>query len=159
MNIDPMIVLAATINFFIFFFIIKKFFYKPTVAVISARQTEVETALNHAKEEESRLETLRLEQEEKVQKYKEEGEVLIEAYKEKAERVSRDIITEAKKECEVLRARNKQEIEREKRKAESEMKDQVVDLSLVLAQKALEKKMDEEDHKRLIDDFISKVGN
>lgn len=159
MGIDIKIVLAATINFFIFFFIIKKFIYKPTMDIVNARTEEVESALANAKAEEARIEVLKIEQEEKVKKYREEGQQLIEAYKIKAEKVSNDLITDAKNECEALRARAQQEIARERRKAESEIKTQVVDLSLVLAEKALEKKIDEDEHNRLIDEFISKVGN
>ncbi|MGL4730198.1 MAG: F0F1 ATP synthase subunit B [Clostridium sp.] len=159
MEIIPSEVISAIINFFIFFLIMKHFIYKPTMAMINARQDEVTSALEHAKSEEAKIEGLRIEQEERVKKYKEEGQQLVEAYKEKAERVSQDIIAEAKKECEAMRARTKQEIAREKRKAEDEMKTQVVDLSLNLAEKALEKKIDEDEHKRLIDEFISKVGN
>lgn len=159
MGIDIKIVLAATINFFIFFFIIKKFIYKPTMDIVNARTEEVKSALANAKAEEARIEVLKIEQEEKVKKYREEGQQLIEAYKIKAEKVSNDLITDAKNECEALRARAQQEIARERRKAESEIKTQVVDLSLVLAEKALEKKIDEDEHNRLIDEFISKVGN
>lgn len=159
MGIDIKIVLAATINFFIFFFIIKKFIYKPTMDIVNARTEEVESALANAKAEEARIQVLKIEQEEKVKKYREEGQQLIEAYKIKAEKVSNDLITDAKNECEALRARAQQEIARERRKAESEIKTQVVDLSLVLAEKALEKKIDEDEHNRLIDEFISKVGN
>ncbi|WP_061996158.1 F0F1 ATP synthase subunit B [Clostridium sp. ATCC 25772] len=159
MGINPSVIAAAIINFFIFFLIIKKFIYKPTMAMVDGRRDEVETALNHAKSEEAKIESLRIEQEERIKEYKDEGQKLVDAYKEKAERVSVDIIAEAKKECDVLRSRTKQEIAREKRKAEDEMKTQVVDLSLNLAEKALEKKIDEDEHRRLIDEFISKVGN
>ncbi|HAG42177.1 MAG TPA: ATP synthase F0 subunit B [Clostridium sp.] len=159
MDINLSIVLAGTINFFIFFFILRKFVFKPTMEMIESRKQEVESSFAKAKFEENRVESLKIEQEEKVKRYKEEGQKLIETYKVKAERVYDEMIEEAKKEADIVRARAKQDIEREKRKAESEIKSQVIDLSLVLAEKALEKKIDEDEHKRLIDEFISKVGN
>ncbi|WP_291579330.1 F0F1 ATP synthase subunit B [Clostridium sp. UBA6640] len=159
MDINLGVVLAGTINFFIFFFILRKFVFKPTMEMIESRKQEVEASFAKAKLEEGRVEGLKIEQEEKIKRYKEEGQKLIETYKVKAERVYDEMIEEAKKEADIVRARAKQDIEREKRKAESEIKSQVIDLSLVLAEKALEKKIDEDEHKRLIDEFISKVGN
>jgi F-type H+-transporting ATPase subunit b len=159
MDINLGVVLAGTINFFIFFFILRKFIFKPTMEMIESRKQEVEASFAKAKLEEGRVESLKIEQEEKIRRYKEEGQKLIETYKVKAERVYDEMIEDAKKEADIVRARAKQDIEREKRKAESEIKSQVIDLSLVLAEKALEKKIDEDEHKRLIDEFISKVGN
>lgn len=159
MDINLSVVLAGTINFFIFFFILRKFVFKPTMEMIESRKQEVETAFEKAKLEESKIESLKTEQEEKIKRYREDGQKLIESYKTKAEKVYAEMIEDAKKEAEIVRERAKQDIEREKRKAESEIKSQVIDLSLVLAEKALEKKIDEDEHKRLIDEFISKVGN
>ncbi|WP_454052060.1 F0F1 ATP synthase subunit B [Clostridium sp. Marseille-Q7071] len=159
MDINLSIVLAGTINFFIFFFILRKFVFKPTMEMIESRKQEVEGSFAKAKLEESRVESLKAEQEDKIKRYREDGQKLIETYKVKAERVYDEMIEEAKKEADIVRARAKQDIEREKRKAEGEIKSQVIDLSLVLAEKALEKKIDEDEHKRLIDEFISKVGN
>ena len=55
--------------------------------------------------------------------------------------------------------RTRKEMVREKEKAESEIKKQVIDLSLILSEKALEQLIDEKQHRRLIEDFIFKVGS
>ena len=55
--------------------------------------------------------------------------------------------------------RSRVEIEREKEKAASEIQKQVIDLSLILSEKALEKLIDEKEHRKLIEDFIVKVGS
>ena len=49
-------------------------------------------------------------------------------------------------------------IEREKEKAEYEVKKQAVDIAVELSVKALEESIDEEVHRKLISDFIAKVG-
>lgn len=54
--------------------------------------------------------------------------------------------------------RARKEAEREKEKAAEEIKSQAVELAILLSQKALEKTIDENEHRRLINDFISKVG-
>lgn len=54
--------------------------------------------------------------------------------------------------------RAKKETEREKQKAEEEIKSQAIELAIMLSSKALETTIDEAQHRRLIEDFIAKVG-
>ncbi len=54
--------------------------------------------------------------------------------------------------------RAKTEAEREKQKAEDDIKNQVVDLAVLVSSKALESSIDEAQHRKLIKDFIAKVG-
>ena len=51
-----------------------------------------------------------------------------------------------------------EEIGREKEKAEYEVKKQAVDLAVELSIKALDTQIDEDLHRKLISDFIAKVG-
>ncbi|EET86773.1 F0F1 ATP synthase subunit B [Clostridium carboxidivorans P7] len=78
--------------------------------------------------------------------------------KNKAEKVSSDILKEAHEEAETIVKRAKLEAEREKEKATDEIKNQVVDLAVLVSSKALEESIDEDQHRRLIKDFIAKVG-
>ena len=49
-------------------------------------------------------------------------------------------------------------IELEKKKTLNEIKDEIAGLSVMIASKVVEKEINEADHKRMIEDFISKVG-
>ena len=46
----------------------------------------------------------------------------------------------------------------EKKKAEDEIKEQIVDVSSALTEKLIEREINTEDHRRLIDSFISEMG-
>ncbi len=65
---------------------------------------------------------------------------------------------DAHKEADIVMQRASLEIKREREKAEEGIKSQVVDLAFEVSAKALEGTIDEEHHRRLIKDFISKVG-
>lgn len=159
MDIQVSIIIASTINFFIFYFILKKFVFKKTLGVINDRKAEVEEAFKKARDEEARAEQLKKEHEENIRRYKEDGVKLVEAYKTKADKVYSETIEDATKEATLIHERAVVEAEREKQKAEKEIKSQIINLSMKFAEKALEKEIDEEEHKRLIDDFITKVGS
>ncbi|MEG0774440.1 F0F1 ATP synthase subunit B [Clostridium sp.] len=159
MEINLGIIIASTINFFIFYFILKKFVFNKTLVIINKRKIEVEEAFKKARDEEERAEQIKKEHEVNIKRYKEEGLRLVESFKNKADKVYLETVEEATKEAALVRERAIVDAEREKQKAEKEIKTEIINLSLKFAEKALEKEINEEEHKRLIDDFITKVGS
>lgn len=159
MDIQASIIIASTINFFIFYFILKKFVFNKTLGVINGRKEEVEEAFRKARAEEERANQIKSEHEVNIKRYKEEGVKLVEAYKTKADKIYSETIEDASKEATLIRERAVVDAEREKQKAEKEIKSEIINLSMKFAEKALEKEINEEEHKRLIDDFITKVGS
>ena len=49
-------------------------------------------------------------------------------------------------------------MELEKKKAEQEIKGEIVSVSTLLAEKLLEREISEDDHKAMIDSFIEEIG-
>ncbi len=159
MEINLGVVIASTINFFIFYFILKIFVFAKTKAIIEGRRKEVELALEKAKTEEERALKIKQEHKTNIERYKEEGARLVESFKVKADKVYSETVEDARKESMLIRERAMLDINREKQKAEKEIKTEIIDLSLKFAEKALEREINETEHKRLIDDFITKVGS
>ncbi|KZL90088.1 F0F1 ATP synthase subunit B [Clostridium magnum] len=151
-------ILATIINFGILYLILKHYLFKPVNNAIDSRQNEIITNINKAEEDRIKAEELRKENEDKLRQAKQEGKTIVEDYKVKADKVSSDILQEARQEAEAIIERAKVEAEREKEKAADEVKTQVVDLAVLLSSKALEESVNEQQHRRLIKDFIAKVG-
>lgn len=151
-------ILATIINFGILYLILKHYLFKPVNNAIDSRQNEIVNKINKTEEDRVKAEELRKENEDKLRQARQEGKVIVEDYKVKADKVSSDILQEARQEAETIIERAKVEAEREKEKAADEMKTQVVDLAVLLSSKALEESVNEDQHRRLIKDFIAKVG-
>lgn len=158
MEINPLTVVATIINFVILVFILRRFLYKPVTAIILERETEVKERIDKSEEDMKKAEMLRIENEEKLKSAYEEGKTIVETSKSKALSVSDDIISKAKEEAEFILERARKDAERERDKAEDDIKAQAVNLAILLSSKALEKELNEEEHRRLIDDFITEVG-
>ncbi|MCT8975807.1 F0F1 ATP synthase subunit B [Clostridium sp. CX1] len=158
MEINVPQLIATIINFAILYFILRHFLFKPVNQTISNRQNEIINNINKAEDDRKKAEELRIENQNILSGAKGQGKSIVEEYKVKAEKVSTDIITEARTEAETILNRAKVEAEREKEKAADEIKNQVVDLAVLLSSKALEESVSEEQHRRLIKDFIAKVG-
>lgn len=150
--------LMTIINFIILVLILKYFFWNKIKQVIDERENLIEDKMLEAEENAGRARKLRVDNERLLKSVKEEGKKLREEEKKKAEKIYEDILSEAHKESDIIKERTKIEIQRETQKAEYELKQQVVDLALMLSSKALEEDIDEDKHRQLIDKFIDKVG-
>ena len=159
LSIQLSTIIFTIINFIILLFILKHYFSKPVNKIMDDRINGINTSIKNAKDNEEKAEISRKEKERLLHESKTKGREIVEEYKANAENISQQIINEAKKESIILMERSRVEIEREKEKAESEVKKQVIDLSLILSEKALEQHIDEKEHRRLIEDFIFKVGS
>ena len=73
--------------------------------------------------------------------------------------MSEEIIGDAKDKAQAKLERAEEEIAQEKKKAMTELKDDVSALSVDIAEKLLGREIDEKDHAELIDKFISEVDD
>lgn len=159
MSISVGMIIFSTINFLIFYLIMKKFFFEKTLAVIDSRKAEVENSFKKASDEDKRAELLKSKYEENAKKFNQEGMLLVESYKEKADKIYAEIVEESNKEALSIKEKATKEIERERAIANKEMKQEIIELSMELAEKTLEREIDSKRHKELIDEFIAKVGS
>lgn len=153
------IILATVINFLILLFGLKYFFFEKVKLIVEARENEIADKLDNADEELEKARALAISNERNLRKAKEEGKAITEMHKKKAEKIYEEIVNDAKSEANLILERAKIEIEREKEKAEYALKKEAIELALEISKKVIEKNIDEEKNKQLIDEFISEVGN
>lgn len=158
MEFNPGIILATIVNFLILFFGLKYLFFEKVKLIVEARENEIVDKLDNADMELEKARNLAISNERELQRAKEEGKAITERHKKKAEKVYDEIVEEARAEANLIIERAKVEIEREKEKAEYSLKKEAIDLALELSKKVIEKNIDEEKNRTLIDEFISEVG-
>lgn len=159
MDINWSVVIATIINFIILLAILKYFFFAKVEAIINERENSISDKLDETEEELEKARMLAIENERIIKNAKKEGKLITEEYKQKAERVYDEIVEDANKEAKVIIERAKVEINREKEKVEYQLKKEAIDLALELSKKVIEKNIDENKNRDLIDDFLTKVGN
>lgn len=158
MKIDLVTVIITIINFGILYLILAHFFFKPVDNALTTRNEEIVSKIKNADENEKKSKQMLFQHQELLKNSKKEGKGIVEDYRNKAQKVSNDIVKDAENEAQIIISRAKTEAKREKEKAEDEIKGQVVDLAVLLSSKALEESIDEKQHRKLIKDFIAKVG-
>lgn len=158
MEINLGVIVASMVNFLILLFVATRFLFIPVGNILKTRKEELDSSFQKASRDKDESNRLKIENGEKLKLAKKEGKEIVEKYKLKAEKISGELIQSAKQEAELIVERARVDLQREIEKARSEIKNQVIDLSLVLSEKALEQHINESEHRRLIEDFISKVG-
>lgn len=151
-------ILFTIINFIILMFILKHFLWDKIKAAIAERENYIEDKIIKADEDAEKARRFRIENERILKSAKEEGKKITESKKQKADKIYQEIVNDARKEAEAIMDRARLEINRERQKAEFELRNQAIDLAVMLSTKALEETIDEAKHRRLINDFINKVG-
>jgi len=158
MEVNYSTLIMNWINFAIIILILRYFFWDKIKGILAERQKYVDEKLIKADEDTEKARMYLVKNEQILQSAKDEGKKITERQKEKGDKLYEEIISDAKVEASSLKERASLEIEREKEKAEYEIKKQAVELAIELSVKALGQKVDESTHRKLIGDFIAKVG-
>ncbi len=151
-------ILISLCNLLILFLILKRFLYKPVKRAVEARKALLDEQYERASSAEQAALLVKQEWEEKLSSAKTDADAVITSATERANRRSEQIIDEAKQKAgEIIRRANCQ-AELEKKKAESGIKDEIADVSTLVAEKLLGREINEADHRKLIDSVISGIG-
>ena len=87
------------------------------------------------------------------------GEVLDYCFsQEKFDAIFIGMIREASAEATAIKQKAEADIAQERRKAVNELKDEIGSMAMDIAGKVIEREINEKDHTKLIDEFISNVG-
>ena len=151
-------ILVSLANLVILFLIVKKFLYKPVTKMLSERQALIDEKNKQTQENLEEAQKTKNKLEEELGKAQEKAEEILKDASVSAERRREKILAQANDEAQDIIRHARNEAELEKKKAQGEIKAQIVDVSFALGEKIIEREIKEEDHHRLIDDFISKIG-
>lgn len=151
-------VFVTLVNTFITFYIIKLLLFKPVRKVLAARAEEVQAMYDQAEADRKAAETMKKDYTESMANAKQEANEITQSATKRATVRSEEILAEANRQAQELKKRAEVSIEQERKKAMNEIKDEIAGLSVMIASKIVEKDINEDDHKRMIEDFIDKVG-
>lgn len=152
-------IVISLANLLILFLILKKFLYKPVRETLAKRQQDVDEVYSLAQEVLDQANSDRETYEKKLLGADEECDELIREAQQSARLRSSSIISEAEEKAAGIMRRAENEIELAKGEAEASMKNEIASLSVQLAEKLLEREINADDHRELIDSFISEIGS
>lgn len=152
-------ILISLANLVIIFLILRKLLFKSVKKTLDVRRAQIDKLYDDAGEAKAEAEGEKQLYDEKLAGAKEEAEGILYAARERADRMSEEIVSDANAKAAQRVKKAEEEIAQEKKKAMSEIKNDISSLSVDIAEKIIEREIDEKDHGELIDKFIADMGN
>ena len=158
-GIVPWTFIAQICNLFIQMYLIKRFLFKPINNILEKRKAMADAEIQNAVQAKEEAHAMKAEYEQNMQDAKNKAnEILVSAQKTAAIQ-SEEMLKEATAQAAALKAKAESDIAQDKRKAVNESKGEIGGMAMEIAGKVIEREICEEDHEKLIDEFISNVGD
>jgi len=158
-KLDPGLFIWTILTFLLLLMALAKFAWKPLLAMLDERQKKIEDSLLSAEKARQKLEGINQQSEDILSKARTEAQTIVADAKSAAENLKEDIVSKAKQEADEQLVKAKNQISVEKDKALLEIRQEVVDLSIDVAEKILEKNISKDDNAAIIENSINKLKN
>lgn len=148
----------TSIIFIILLLILGKVAWKPINKMINNRNQSIEDALNMAEKAREEMKQLKAGNEQIMIEARIERDNILKEARELKEQIVAEAKQEARKEVEKLKKNASMEIAAQKAAAVEEIRNQVLDLSILVAEKVIRREVkDKKDNQVLVDDILKDV--
>ena len=152
-------IIIALCNLLILTLIVKKFLFKPVQKVLDTRRAQIDEDYAQAKTAREEAEEDRLNYAAAMAAAKQTSDQIIADATRTAEHRGSEIVAEARDKANDIRRQAEADALLEKKKAENDIKREIADVSAQLTGKLLEREINAEDHRSLIDAFLQEIGH
>ena len=156
-SVNVWAILASLANLLLLTWIIKKFLFKPVKKMLDARRAAIDEDYAQAKAAREEAEESRLNYEAAMAAARQTSDQIIADASRTAEYRSNEIVAEARERASEIRRQAETDALLERKKAEDEMKHEIANVSAQLTGKLLQREINEEDHRSLIDSFLNEL--
>ena len=153
-DINVGLIIWTIIIFLTVLTVLWRFAFGPILAAVNAREEGINNALEEAKTRQAEAEKLLEEHKQQLADARRQAQEIVAEGREAGGRLQKEIEGKAREESEAILTRAKAEIEREKDAAVEALREQAVDLALAAASKLLQQKVDGEQDRKLVMDYL-----
>ena len=154
----PWTFVAQICNLFIQMYLIRRFLFKPVNEMLEKRRALADAQIREAEQAKADADAIKTEYEQNMKEAKEKANEILTTAQKTAALQSEEMLKEAASQAAALKSKAESDIAQEKRKAVNEIKDEIGGMAVEIAGKVIEREISEEDHTKLIDEFIANVG-
>jgi F-type H+-transporting ATPase subunit b len=154
---DAGLVIWTVVTFLALLFILKRFAWKPILAIIEAREQSIREALEESKQaRQSADQALAKNRELLAQARGEAARIVSEGQKE-AERIRAELVEKARADAAGVLEQGRRQIEFETKQAVTALRGTVVDIALDAAGKLIRSSLDDAKSRRLVEEYLEEL--
>ncbi len=155
---EPGLIIWTLVSFFLLLILLAKLAYPHILRGLKKREEAIQQQLEEARQAKQKAEQLLEEYRRQLAEARSEAQRIINEGKELGENMRKEIIQRAQQESNQIVKRAQEEIELQKKKALLELQEKIADLSIMAASKVISRSLDTQEHRRLVEEYVSKVG-
>jgi len=148
-----------TLSFGIVFFLLAKFALKPIFKALHEREQSIEDAIGEARKAREEVAAMKAGNEDLLKEARAERELMLKEARDIRDKEIADAKGRAKAEADAILARAREDIRNEKNAAITEMKNQVGELSIVVAERILRDKLGDKAAQQTLLDKVMKESD
>ncbi len=157
-SINPGLMIWTWVIFLLLLFVLRKWAWGPILGALEAREKRIQQALEGAAREREEAGRLLEEQRQLLDTSREQAQQILADGRKAAERLRWELLEEARSQKDQIVGRAKDEIERERDQALEALHREAVDLSIAAAGRVLERNLDAEDNRRLVEEYLERLA-
>jgi F-type H+-transporting ATPase subunit b len=143
--------------FFTLLFVLTKWAFPPILGYAQAREERIQKALDDARRAREEARLALEEQRRELAKAREESQRIIAEGKQDAETLRQELLERTEAEQREVVRRAKREIEREREQAVETVRRHAVEMALAATAQLLHRRVDEEEDRRLVEEFLDRT--
>lgn len=148
----------GVVGFAILAFVIFRFAIPPLNRMLEERQRSIVGRMEEAERVHAEAEGFKRQYEEQLADARSQANAIVEDARSQAERVRADTVAKAEEEAAEVKARAAEDLEAERGRLVQGLRAQVAALSVELAGRIVERELDEQRHRDLIDEYIADLS-
>ena len=150
--------IAQIADFLILLILLRVFGFKLIAKLLEDRRTKIADMFAAAEEDRKAAAELKTGLEAEIKKMREEAQAVMAQAIKSGEQTAQEIVAAAKAETERIKEDARVEIQREREKAVAELRNSVASLSILVAEKIINRSLDDQVQRQMVDEFINEAG-
>jgi len=153
------LIVWTTITFLILLFLLAKFAWKPILGAVKSREASIEDALRSAERAREEMQNLQSDNERILQEARIERDAVLKEAREMKDKIIAEAKETAKEQADALTRQAREAIQNEKMAAITEIKNQMAELSIDIAQRVLREEFKDASAQRAMIDKMLDEAN
>ncbi len=158
-QLDPGLFFWTIAVFLTLLFLLKRFAWGPLLAALEERQAGIRKSLDDADTARRELAEVQAKASALIGQARTEADAILSEARADGARIRQELRVEAQREAEAIARNARQQIQLERDRAVSEIRQQAVDLSVMIASKLIRRNLTREDNAALIDDALQQFDS
>jgi len=154
-EVRPGLIFWTLVTFIIVAIILRAKAWGPILSLVEEREKQIASSIEAAKRERAEAEKLLAEQKTAIAEARRDAQEMLRRNQQEVEKFREELMAKSRKEAEEFKASATREIEEQKSKAIAEVKAIAVDLSMEVASKLLNERLDDTKHRALAEQFVA----